>query len=111
MGSAGSFLNPTKALLEAAKRGDMEAIKKLFKAPTDVNCSDEKGRTPLHEAAWWGRADAARALLEQGANVNAVTKRGWAPLRILQNITSYTLVTHALPTRYRRVTDALPTRY
>jgi hypothetical protein len=80
MGSAGSFLNPTKALLEAAKRGDMEAIKKLVKAPTDVNCSDEKGRTPLHEAAWWGRADAARALLEQGANVHAVTKRGWAPL-------------------------------
>jgi ankyrin repeat protein len=50
----------------------------LAKAPVDA--ADEVGQTALHRAAMLGDAARARALLEDGANVNARNKYLYTPL-------------------------------
>jgi ankyrin repeat protein len=60
------------ALHYAALRGDVAMIDELFGAGALVDARDHDGGTPLHEAAAWGLTGAARALLDRGADVNAV---------------------------------------
>ena len=70
-------------LLEAAKAGDMEVVKKLISAnPHSVNCRDLDGRhsTPLHFAAGYNRVTVVEYLLEHGADVHAKDKGGLVPL-------------------------------
>ncbi|XP_076104461.1 poly [ADP-ribose] polymerase tankyrase-1-like isoform X1 [Mytilus galloprovincialis] len=72
-------------LLEAAKAGDMELVKKLISAhPHSVNCRDLKlnGRhsTPLHVAAGYNRVTVVDFLLTHGADVHAKDKGGLVPL-------------------------------
>ena len=47
----GDLLRGDAALLDAAKKGDLDRIKKLV-TPDNINCRDEHGRnsTPLHLA-------------------------------------------------------------
>ena len=52
----------------------------LLAGGAEVDAADATGWTPLHLAARWGRARAARALLAAGANVNAKTAIGHTPL-------------------------------
>jgi ankyrin repeat protein len=66
---------------EAARVGDVEQIKFLFKQSPDlVDATDEKGRTPLHIAAANFRTNAAQVLLSLRAKVNARTDSGQTPL-------------------------------
>lgn len=70
-------------LLEAAKAGDMEVVKKLIAAhPHAVNCRDLDGRhsTPLHFAAGYNRVAVVEYLLQHGADVHAKDKGGLVPL-------------------------------
>ncbi|XP_048249327.1 poly [ADP-ribose] polymerase tankyrase-1-like isoform X1 [Haliotis rufescens] len=70
-------------LLEAAKAGDMEMVKKLVATnPHAVNCRDVDGRhsTPLHFAAGYNRVSVVEYLLQQGADVHAKDKGGLVPL-------------------------------
>ncbi|XP_041368600.1 poly [ADP-ribose] polymerase tankyrase-1-like [Gigantopelta aegis] len=70
-------------LLEAAKAGDMELVKKLTSSnPHAVNCRDVDGRhsTPLHFAAGYNRVAVVEYLLQQGADVHAKDKGGLVPL-------------------------------
>ncbi|XP_041370759.1 poly [ADP-ribose] polymerase tankyrase-1-like [Gigantopelta aegis] len=70
-------------LLEAAKAGDMELVKKLTSSnPHVVNCRDVDGRhsTPLHFAAGYNRVAVVEYLLQQGADVHAKDKGGLVPL-------------------------------
>uniref|UniRef100_A0A2R5LDL0 Poly [ADP-ribose] polymerase n=2 Tax=Ornithodoros turicata TaxID=34597 RepID=A0A2R5LDL0_9ACAR len=70
-------------LLEAAKAGDLEVVKKLVAANSDiVNCRDVDGRqsTPLHFAAGYNRVSVVEHLLQQGADVHAKDKGGLVPL-------------------------------
>jgi ankyrin repeat protein len=60
------------ALHYAALRGDAVMIDELFGAGALIDARDHDGGTPLHEAAAWGLTDAARALVDRGADVNAV---------------------------------------
>nr|CAH7736018.1 unnamed protein product [Callosobruchus chinensis] len=70
-------------LLEAAKSGDLEQVRRLVSAhPHSVNCRDLDGRhsTPLHFAAGYNRVAVVEFLLGQGADVHAKDKGGLVPL-------------------------------
>lgn len=58
-------------LIEAAERGDTEAVKKLLGEGASVRARDAGGRTALVAAAYGNHPEAAEALIEAGANVNA----------------------------------------
>lgn len=61
-----------KALLEAVERSSKE----------DVIYANENKLTCLHLAVQMNNADIVKALLEKGANVNAITDRGVTPLHL-----------------------------
>jgi ankyrin repeat protein len=66
---------------EAARVGDVEQIKFLFKQSPDlVDATDEKGLTPLHVAAANRQTNAAFVLLSLRAKVNARADSGQTPL-------------------------------
>ena len=46
-----------RALLNAAREGNIEAVKQHLAAGTDVNAKDKLDRTPLLQAAGWGRKE------------------------------------------------------
>jgi len=63
---------PDQAILKAAKRGDVAALRQLIAADRAlVAARDSDGNTPLHCAAWKGHVDAVRVLLDAGAHVHA----------------------------------------
>ena len=62
---------------KAAASDNIEAIKQHLKSGTDINAKDTPGgSTPLLVAAAFGRIDAAKFLIEKGANVNATSNDG-----------------------------------
>ncbi|KAG8226948.1 hypothetical protein J437_LFUL004666 [Ladona fulva] len=70
-------------LLEAAKAGDTEQVKRILTSyPHIVNCRDFDGRhsTPLHFAAGYNRVAVVEYLLAHGADVHAKDKGGLVPL-------------------------------
>ena len=69
-----------RALLDAAKKGNIETVKQHLADGADVNAKSKFGRTPLHHAAVDGRKEIAELLIAQGADVNAKTESGWNPL-------------------------------
>lgn len=66
-------------ILDAAKVGDIEAIED-FVAIGKCDITDEAGRGALHYAVAYNQGAAASALLEAGADVNAVDSEGNTPL-------------------------------
>ncbi len=61
----------------AAATGNIEAIKQHLEAGTDVDAKEPPGgSTPLLVAAIFGRAEAAKLLIEKGANINARSNDG-----------------------------------
>src|ERR1044071_1884212 len=58
-------------LIEAAKQGDTDKVRKLLGKGADVNAKDLNGRTALMEAALWRRTETVKVLLDKGADVNA----------------------------------------
>lgn len=64
--------DPTLAIFAAALFGDAAEIEKLLAGNLSlVSAVSSDGWFPLHLAAHFGHADAARALLNKGAQVNA----------------------------------------
>ena len=62
----------SKDIWEAARKGDIKAVKHHLDAGVDVNLKDEFGKlTPLHEAATYGHKEVAELLIAAGADVNA----------------------------------------
>ena len=72
-GKTGEELN---ALIDAAKNGDIEAVKQHLAAGADVNAKDVDGTTPLHNAAVYGHNEVAELLIANGAEVNAIIVSG-----------------------------------
>ncbi len=73
-----------RALLEVAKKGNIEEVKQHIAAGTDVNAKDKHGYTPLHNAAGNGlrksHKETVELLIAKGADVNAKNDSGWTPL-------------------------------
>lgn len=55
-------------------------LRSALEQKTTVDTRDEQGRTPLHWAAIWARADQAELLLAKGADVMAKDYQGNTPL-------------------------------
>ncbi|MER6978206.1 ankyrin repeat domain-containing protein [Streptomyces carpinensis] len=67
------------ALLDAAHRGDVDAVHAALSDGADLEARDPDGRTPLLRAALADRVEAARALVAAGADVNAQDAREDSP--------------------------------
>lgn len=64
--------DPSLAIFGAAIQGDVPRIEELLAGNRSlVSALSTDGWTPLHLAAFFGKADAARTLLNRGAEVNA----------------------------------------
>jgi len=76
-----------RAMHVAASNGQTALIEWLVedeRRDTAVNKPDEDARTPLHWAAWHGKADTVRALLEMGAIRDRPTRTGFTPLHYVR---------------------------
>ena len=69
-----------RALLEASRKGNIEAVKQHLAAGADVNAKVKTGSTPLHFAAGYGRKEIVELLIAEGADVNAKKNSGRTPL-------------------------------
>ena len=67
-------------LVDAAKRGDKDAIRSLVQKKTDVNAAEPDGTTALHWAAYRDDLESADLLLKAGAKANAANDLGATPL-------------------------------
>lgn len=60
-------------------------MRALLEAGADVNAPQEKGFTPLHEAAATGKLDLLRILLSHGANPEQKTEDGKSALDLARD--------------------------
>ncbi|MEC7812749.1 MAG: ankyrin repeat domain-containing protein [Verrucomicrobiota bacterium] len=68
------------ALMDAANKGNIEAVKQHLTGGADVNAKGIGGMTPLHRAAREGHKEVSELLITNSADVNAKDKRGRTPL-------------------------------
>ena len=74
---------PEAPVADAAKRGDVEAVRQLLREGADVNAAQGDGMSALHWAAERGSADLTEMLLFAGATIDVVTRIGaYTPLHI-----------------------------
>jgi len=67
----------TEALFRATIEGNTDMVKSLVSSPgADVNATNERGSTPLLEAARYGHDDICRVLIAAGANLKAKDNDG-----------------------------------
>ena len=73
----------TDALFRATIEGNTEMVKSLVSSPgADVNATNERGSTPLLEAARFGHDDICRVLIAAGANLKAKDNEGKTALML-----------------------------
>jgi ankyrin repeat protein len=73
----------TDALFRATIEGNTDMVKSLVSSSgADVNATDERGSTPLLEAARYGHNDIARVLIAAGADLKAKDKDGKTALML-----------------------------
>jgi ankyrin repeat protein len=79
----GAIPPDNRALLDAARRGDVAAVKSLIKEGADPNAAQGDGLSALHLAAQQGNLEIAKVLLGAKANVAAKTRiGGYTPLHL-----------------------------
>ena len=72
---------PDISIHDAARTGNIEAVKQHLADGAEVNAKSSGGRTPLHWAANRGHEEVAELLIAKGAEVNAMdVLLGWTPL-------------------------------
>jgi ankyrin repeat protein len=69
-------------LLEAVKRGDRAAVRKLIAQKPNVNAPEPDGTTPLHWAVRSGDREMTGILLRAGARATTPNRYGVTPLRL-----------------------------
>lgn len=60
-------------VFEAAAVGDANRLKELIAGDSSITRQSSDGWTPLHLAAFFGRTDAARRLIDSGADLKALS--------------------------------------
>jgi ankyrin repeat protein len=70
------FTRSPKAMFEAAQRDNVEAMLLLTELGTSIEVEDDSGARPLHAAAWSNAVNAARLLVERGAEIDPI-ERNW----------------------------------
>jgi ankyrin repeat protein len=65
-------LQAYRGLHAAAAKGDVVEIEKLVKSGAPIDTRDGRARTPLHVAAFMRKPEAARVLMQLGADANAL---------------------------------------
>ena len=77
----------TEALFRATIEGNTDMVKSLVSSPgVDVNATNERGSTPLLEAARFGHDDICRVLIAAGADLKAKDNDGKTALMLaIQN--------------------------
>src|ERR1041385_7581549 len=71
------------ALFRATREGNTDMVRSLVSAPgIDVNATDERGSTPLLEAARYGHDNICRMLIAAGANLKAKDRDGKTALQL-----------------------------
>jgi glutaminase len=68
------------ALVDAASRGDLFEVQKLFSVDVDINEGDYDDRTPLHLAASEGHAHIIEFLINNKVEINPKDRWGGTPL-------------------------------
>jgi len=71
---------PDISIHDAAKKGNIEAVKQHLAAGTEVDAKNTNDWTPLLGAAYRGHKEIVELLIAEGANVNAKDKFGSASL-------------------------------
>ena len=71
---------PDISIHDAAKTGNIKAVKQHLAAGTDVNAKRDEGMTPLNYAAPEGHKEIVELLIAKGADVNAKDDVGGTPL-------------------------------
>ena len=71
-------VNPkaNKALLNAVKKGEIEAAKQAITDGANLNTKDERGTTPIHIAAGRGNLGLMKLLVKKGANIETKNDNG-----------------------------------
>ena len=62
------------SLFEAASTGQLAAVRARLEAGSEIDDHSDDGYTALHFAAYFGRLEVARMLLERGADPNCVAQ-------------------------------------
>ncbi len=70
------------SLVDAARRGDMSAVRAQLAAGAPVNATEADGTTALHWAAYRDAVDMAGLLLRAGADAHAANRYGVRPLSL-----------------------------
>jgi len=69
-------------LIQAARTGKLEAVKKLLAEGVNVDARDQLGWTALMYASSGSHVNVTKLLVSRGADVNGRNNLGWAPLMI-----------------------------
>ena len=86
---------PEISIHDAARTGNIEAVKQHLADGAEVNAKSSGGRTPLHWAANRGHEEVAELLIAKGAEVNAMdVLLGWTPLDYAEGETADLLRKH-----------------
>jgi ankyrin repeat protein len=74
--------NSDMRLIDAAREGDLEAVKSLIKAEVNVNVKKGDGSTALHYAVHRNNLDLVSSLIKAGAEPGAANEYGVTPLSL-----------------------------
>jgi hypothetical protein len=82
-----SLLPPTISIHDAAEEGNILELRRHLSIGTDINKGNKINSTPLHRAIFYGKEEAITFLVDQGANVNAITDQQYTPLHSTVSMT------------------------
>ena len=71
---------PSVDIHEAAKTGNIKAVKQHLAGGVDVNVKNKNGQTPLHRSVSYDCREIINLLVANGADVNEKAKYGGTPL-------------------------------